>query len=259
MGFKRLFGIGDPDETIEADTVVQGPMYPGGTVKGEILLRGGARDTHIEGIQLRFVIRALRAGGEEREYAFTTCGASRSDFTLRKGAEERLTFSERLSWETPVTELGGRALGVVVSVESRLRREWGDDGIEIDNDLLHISALPLHEAVLDAFAEEGYYCDSSHIADDSIPGAEQHHYHHQCFVLTDRAPGPGRPDQLEVVFQTNVVGALVHVRRAAPDVHGWNRKPPARHFPAAHHEVGHVGWHPRIRKVLEELALLDNG
>ncbi|WP_225823753.1 sporulation protein [Streptomyces naphthomycinicus] len=257
MGFKRLFGIGDPDEAIEVDTQVFGPVYPGGDVKGEVLLRGGARDTPVDGIYLRFTVRCTRYDGEERDYEFDSCVARPSDFTLHKGEEQRLTFSERLSWEVPVSELGGRALGVVLSVKSKFRRDWNDDGTEVDNDLLHMSALPLQEAVLDAFAEEGYYCDSAYVVDSYIPGVEQHRGFYQTFVLTDRSPGPRRPEQLEVVFHTNVVGALVHVRRAAPEVRSWDKKPPVRRFAAAHHEVGHVDWRPRVRKVLEELVLLD--
>ncbi|MFE1755826.1 sporulation protein [Streptomyces anandii] len=263
MGFKRLFGIGDPDESVEVDTQIPGPVYPGGEVKGGVFLKGGSRDMPVEGVYLRFTVRYVNYDNEEHDYQFqnasaVTYGSTLStSFTLHKGAEERLTFSARLPWETPVSELGGRALGVVLSVKTRLRRDWNDDGTEVDNDLLHISALPLHEAVLDAFAEEGYYCDSAHVVHSYIPDTEQSHGFYESFVLTDRAPAPGRPEQLEVVFQTNVVGALIHVRRAALDVQSWDRKPPARRFPAAHHEVGQVDWHPRIRKVLEELALLD--
>lgn len=257
MGFKRLFGIGDPDEAVEVDTQVQGPVYPGGEVKGDVLLRGGSRDTPVEGVYLRFKVRYTRYDGDERDYEFESTSATPSDFTLGKGAEEQLTFSARLPWEAPVSELGGRALGVVVSVKTRLRRDWNDDGSEVDSDLLHVSALPLHEAVLDAFAEEGYYCDSAHVVGSYIPDTDQDHGFYESFVLTDRASAPGRPEQLEVVFQTNVVGALVHVRRAALDVHDWSDGPLARRFPAAHHEVGQVDWRPRVRKVLDELVLLD--
>ncbi|MEU6669628.1 sporulation protein [Streptomyces sp. NPDC046727] len=258
MGFKRLFGIGDPDEAIEVDTQIQGPVYPGGHVKGEVRLRGGSRDTPVNGIYLRIKVRCTSYNGEERDYEFGSFAATPTHFTLRKGEEQRLTFSERLPWEAPVSELGGRALGVVLSMKSTFRRDWNDDGTEVDDDLLHLSALPLHEAVLDAFAEEGYYCDSAYVIDSYIPKVEQHRGFYQTFLLTDRSPGAGRPEQLEVVFHTNVVGALVHVRRAAPDVRDWDRKPPVRRFPAAHHEVGHVDWRPQARKVLEELALLDD-
>ncbi|WP_225834506.1 sporulation protein [Streptomyces sp. NK08204] len=257
MGFKRLFGIGDPDQAIEVDTQILGPVYPGGDVKGEVLLRGGSRDTPIDAVYLRMTVRYTNYNGEECDYEFDSCCARPSGFTLRKGKEQRLTFCERLPWETPVSELGGRALGVVLSVKSRLRRDWNDEGADVDNDLLHISALPLHEAVLEAFAEEGYYCDSAYVVGSYIPEVEQRHGFHQSFVLTDRSPGPGRPEQLEVVFHTNVVGALVHVRRAAPDERAWDRKPPVRRFPAAHHEVGHVSWRPQVRKALEELVLID--
>jgi sporulation-control protein len=51
---------------------------------------------------------------------------------------------------------------------------------------------------------------------------------------------------------------MVHVRRAAPDVRDRDSKPPARRFSAAHHEAGHVDWRPQIRKILGELALLDD-
>ncbi|MEU1469952.1 sporulation protein [Streptomyces sp. NPDC005761] len=258
MGFKKLFGIGNPGEAIEVDTQILGPVYPGGDVKGEVLLRGGARDLPVEGIYLRIAARCKGYDGEERDYEFDSCVARPSSFTLRRGEEQRLTFSERLSWETPVSELNGRALGVVLSVRSTFRRDWDDDGTEVDNDLLHISALPLHEAVLDAFAEEGYYCDFAHVVDSYLPNVEQHRGFHQSFVLTDRSPGGRRLEQLEVAFHMNVVGALVHVRRAAPDERDWEGSPPVRRFAAAHHEVGDVDWRPRVRKVLDELALLDD-
>lgn len=258
MGFKRLFGIGDPDDAVEVDTQILGPVYPGGDVKGEVILRGGSRETPVQYIYLRVAVRCTGYDGEERDYDIATCSATPSHFTLGRGEEKRLAFTERLSWETPVSELGGQALGVVLSVRSELHRDWDHDGTAVDTDLLHVSAPPLHEAVLDAFAEEGYYCGSAYVVDSYVPNTEQHRGYYQSFVLADHASGPGRPEQLEVVFQTNVVGALIHVRRAAPDVRDWTSKPPARRFTAAHHEVGTVDWGPRVRKVLSELALLED-
>jgi sporulation-control protein len=258
VGFKRLFGIGGPDEAIEVDTQILGPVCPGESVRGEVLLRGGTRDTEVDYVYLEIAVRYTGYNGEERDYKFDSCSAKPSYFTLRKGEEKRLTFSERLSWETPVSELAGRALGVVLSVKSTLHVVGDDEGADVDDDLLHVSGLPLHEAVMDAFAEEGYFCDSAHVVDDYVPGSEQRIGFYQTFFLSDHAPGPGRPEQLEVVFQTNTVGAMVHVRRAAPDKRNWEDKPPARRFPAAHHEVGHVDWRPRVRTVLSELVMLDD-
>ncbi|MEU3602212.1 sporulation protein [Streptomyces sp. NPDC006798] len=258
MGFRRLFGRGNPDEAIEVDTQIHGPVYPGGTVKGEVLLRGGSRDTPVRGVRLQMSARYVDYRGEERDYEFDSTFASPSGNALRRGEELRLAFSERLPWETPVSELGGRALGVVLSVKSTYFRDWDDDGTDVDNDLLHVSALPLHEVVMDAFAEQGYFCDQSHVMDSYIPDVEMHRGYYQTFVLACRAPETDRPELLEVVFLTNQVGAMAHVRRADLNKRDWREKPPVRRFPVAHHEVGHADLGVRVRKALDEIALMES-
>ncbi|MFF7278293.1 sporulation protein [Streptomyces griseorubiginosus] len=206
------------------DTRILGPALPGGELRGEVLLRGGPRETYVD--------------------------------HLGRGAAADLRGAAAL--ETPLSELGGRALGVALSVKSRIARGDDGDGIEVDDDLLHVSALPLHEAVLDLFAEEGCLCDAADVVEGDVPGTEQRLGIIQTFRLTGHSPDPDRPDALEVTFQTNAVGAMVHVRRAAPDERYWEDKPPARRLPAAHHEVGTVDLRPRVGKVLSELALLDD-
>ncbi|MGI5459293.1 sporulation protein [Streptomyces sp. CA-249302] len=258
MGFKRLFGAGDPGGAVEVDTQILGPGQPGGELRGEILLRGAGRDTYVDHVYLRIQVRCTGHDGGDETYEVETCCADPERFTLHKGREQRLTFARRLSWETPVSELGGRALGVVLSVKSELHLDDSGQGADVDDDLLHVSALPLHEAVLDAFAEEGYLCDSAFVVEGDLPDAEQHLGVHQTFLLTGHGPGQGRPEQLEVTFQTNAVGAMVHVRRAAPHERYWDDKPATRRFPAAHHEVGQVDWRPRVRKVLDELVLIES-
>ncbi|WP_406170623.1 sporulation protein [Streptomyces canus] len=250
MGFKRLFGVGETGDAIEVDTHILGPASPGGELRGEVLLRGGRRDTYIDYVDLHVHVRCTDHDGRQSTYEIDTHSAEPGRLTLRKGEERRLTFSQRLPWETPPSELGGRALGVALSVRSRITRGDGDDGIEVDDDLLHVSALPLHGALLDLFAEEGYLCDAAEVVEGDVPGTEQRLGIIQTFLLTGHVPGPDRPDALEVTFQTNAVGAMVHVRRAAPDERYWEDKPPARRFPAAHHEVGTVDWRPQVREML---------
>jgi sporulation-control protein len=240
------------------DTQILGPARPGGELRGEVLLRGGRRDTYIGYVDLLVQVRCSDPEGGERDYEIDIHSAEPGRFTLREGEERRLTFSQRLPWETPVTELGGRALGVALTVRSRIVLGDEDEGRDVDVDLLHVSAPPLHEAVLDAFAEEGYLCDSAYVVDGDVPDTEQRLGIHQTFLLTGHAPGPGRPEGLEVTFQTNAVGALVHVRRAASDAGYWEDKPPARRFPAAHHEVGHADWRTQVRRTLDELVLLED-
>ncbi|MEU6348423.1 sporulation protein [Streptomyces sp. NPDC047072] len=253
MGFKRLFGGGD--EAVEVDTRILGPALPGGRLRGEVLLRGGRRDLYVDYLDLQVRVRCADFDGHESSYEVDTHSAEPAGFTLRKGEERRLTFSQRLPWETPLTELGGRALGTALSVRSRITR-GDDDGVDVDDDLLHVSALPLHEAVLDVFAEEGYLCESARVDEGDVPDTEQRLGIVQTLLLTGHVPG--RPDALEVTFQTNAVGATVHVRRAAPDERHWEDKPPARRFPLAHHEVDTVEWRDRVLDALGELPLPDN-
>jgi len=258
MGFKRLFGIGDgAEEPVEVDTqVLSAAVYPGRKIEGEVVLRGGARGLRVSYLALYIEAKVLGYNGEERSRQIAAIYGSRSHFGVDKGQEERVAFGERLRWETPVTEVGGRALGPVVSVRTQL--DIGDHVAESDFDLVHVSALPLHEGVLDAFAEEGYVCGSSYLVDSYIPDSEQHFGLYQTFLLADHVGGEGRPAELEVVFVMNAVGAVIHVRRAPADQQqSWRDRPPARRMVAAHHEVGRADWRPDVLRVLGEIALLD--
>ncbi|MDH6213356.1 sporulation protein [Streptomyces pseudovenezuelae] len=100
MGFKRLFGIGDPDEAIEMDTQILGGGAPGGELRGGVVLRGGGRDLEVSYVYLRVLVRSTGYDGEEQGDETDACSAEPSYFTLRKGEEQRLAFAQRLSWET---------------------------------------------------------------------------------------------------------------------------------------------------------------
>ncbi|MEU4659911.1 sporulation protein [Streptomyces sp. NPDC023723] len=259
MGFRRLFGMADT-EAIEVDTQIFGPARPGAEMRGEVVLTGGSGGEQVNHVSLEIRVQCVEQYGEGQGSLIESLHTKDPRVTPRKGEEHRLTFAGRLPWETPVSELGGRALGVVLTVRSDLSvgSEWQRTE-DVDRDLLHVSASPLHEAVLDAFAEEGYWCDAAHVVDsylDCVDSSEQHLGLYQVFVLTDRAAGPGRPEQLEVVFQMNAVGAIVHVREAVPDEPDWDEPYLIRRFPAAHHEVGHVDLRLRVSKVLADLVLL---
>ncbi|MFK4105425.1 sporulation protein [Streptomyces sp. NPDC019531] len=252
-GFKRLFGIGEPDEAIEVDTRILGPALPGGELRGEVLLRGGRRETCIDYVDLHVHVRCTDPDGRESAYEVDAHSAEPGQVTLRPGAGAAAHLLAAAAVGGTAERTRRSALGVALSVKSRITRADGDDGIDVDDDLLHVLALPLHEAILDLFAEEGCLCDSADVVEGDAPGTEQRLGIIQTFRLTGHAPGPDRPDALEVTFQTNAVGAMVHVRRAAPDERYWEDKPSARRFPAAHHEAGIVDWLPQVRKVLSEL------
>ncbi|MEU5598328.1 sporulation protein [Streptomyces sp. NPDC020298] len=258
MGLRQLFGFGDDEnlEPAEIDTQIQtvSPV-PGGDIGGEIVLRGGGRGLKVEYFYLRLFVTMVDYQGRSTQEEFKSLSARRSHFTVAPGAEERVPFHGRLPWTCPVTELGGRSVGTVVSLKTQL--DWERESEEQDHDLVHVAAPPLYESVLDAFAQEGYLFDESQVIDDYIPDTENHPGRFQTFVLADRTRGD-RLAELEVAFHCNEVGAMVYVRRAERTQYTWEDKPPARRFPAAHHEVGRVDFREHVRRVLAELALLDS-
>ncbi|MFI6644777.1 sporulation protein [Streptomyces sp. NPDC050504] len=258
MGFRRLFGTGDEgdgQEPPEIDTqILSVTLLPGHEVEGEVTLRGGSKGLKVEHLDLDVVAKAHYYDGKVNEETVTGLDARRYSLDVAPGAEERSAFGGRLPWECPVTELGGRALGVDVSLTTKL--SWESDSPVKDLDFLHIAAPPVYEAVLDAFAEEGYRVEGSQLMDEYIPDVEANHGLHQVFFLGN----PTRADrfgELEVVFFQNAVGVLVFVRRAARSVYEWEEKPPHRTFPAAHHEVGQADLGERVREALTTLTLMD--
>ncbi|MFD9035310.1 sporulation protein [Streptomyces sp. NPDC059567] len=177
-------------------------------------------------------------------------------FSLEKGEERRVPIRHRLKWETPLTEVKGHKLGVYLGLHTEVEAE----GIKArtDDDLVHIAALPLHEAILDAFAAEGYACGTSRIVSDTIPRTEYHVYRRQSIQLIDQLTGHERPHKLELNFHTNAVGCEIFLRKSALHERYWKSKPPALRFVAAHHEVGRVDFGAEVRRWIGEVALLGD-
>ncbi|MGW2301120.1 sporulation protein [Streptomyces sp. NPDC001809] len=257
MVFKRLLGMGGIP--LDIDTLVQsGPARPGGLLEGELVLRAPDRRIEIKSIWLRLVTDAPVAhkgdgdgsGGDVFDYP-TVSG----HFTLEKGEEKRLPLRHRLKWETPLTEVRGQPLGVHLGIHTEVEAE----GIkaQTDDDLVHITALPLHEAVLDAFAAEGYALRGSRVHNGNIPRTEYHVYRAQGFLLVDERSGQGRPEQLELHFHTNAVGCEIFLREAKLNERYWKDKPPARRFVAAHHDLGRVDFGEAVRQWIGEVGRTD--
>ncbi len=261
MVFKRLFGNGGVP--LEIDTIIPDePVRPGGKLRGEVVVRAPERDLKIESIRMRMVVNASlthKGDGDGTDDGATLCYPSASGwFELKKGEERRIAFSERLRWETPPNETRGERLGVSIGV----RTEVEAVGVKAATDLdpVRVETLPLHEAVLDAFAAEGYAFESSRVYENSIAPAEYHLYMWQGFRLTDRREEEGRPRQLELTFHTNAVGCEIFLRRFHPRSGGyWGDKPKPLRFVAAHHEVGSRDFGADVRQWLEGAAALKKG
>ncbi|MFE7273384.1 sporulation protein [Streptomyces sp. NPDC057623] len=209
MVFKRLLGslgVGGPT----VDTVLEpGPVRPGGTLAGQVHLKGGGADFDVEHITLELVAR-VEAEHEEGESEgvvtfdrFTVAGG----FRLAEGEERSVPFSVTLPWETPVTELYGQPLGVVLGVRTELSVAGAKDKGDLDP--LTVGPLPVQEAILEALGQLGFGFRSTDLEYGRIAGTGQQLPFYQEIEIT---PSPRYADQvneIEVTFLANPAGLEV--------------------------------------------------
>ncbi|MET8819001.1 MULTISPECIES: sporulation protein [Streptomyces] len=220
MVFKRLLGsLGVGAPTI--DTVLEpAPVVPGGALGGQVHLKGGQADFDIEHITLDLVARVEveHAEGESEGTVvfdrFTVGGG----FRLAAGESRSVPFGVTLPWETPVTELYGQPLGIVLGVRTEVAVAGAKD--QGDLDPLTVTPLPAQEAILEAFGQLGFGFKSADLEYGHIGGTGQllpfyqeielhpaPQYAHQVneVELTFLA-GPGG---LEVVLEADKRGGLL--------------------------------------------------
>ncbi|MFE6939836.1 sporulation protein [Streptomyces chartreusis] len=209
MVFKRLLGslgVGGPT----VDTVLDpGPALPGGALTGQVRLRGGGADFEIESITLELVAR-VEAEHEEGESEgavtferFTVGGG----FRLAEGEEHSVPFGVTLPWETPVTELYGQALGVVLGVRTELSVAGAKDKGDLDR--LAVGPLPVQEAVLEAFGQLGFGFRSADLEYGRIGGTGQQLPFYQEIEITPSPRYAHRVNEIEVTFLAGPAGMEV--------------------------------------------------
>lgn len=209
MVFKRLLGslgVGGPT----VDTVLApGPALPGGALTGQVHLRGGGADFEIESITLELVAR-VEAEHEEGESEgavtferFTVGGG----FRLAEGEERSVPFSVTLPWETPVTELYGQALGVVLGVRTELSVAGAKDKGDLDQ--LAVGPLPVQEAVLEALGQLGFGFRSADLEYGRIGGTGQQLPFYQEIEITPSPRYAHRVNEIEVTFLAGPAGMEV--------------------------------------------------
>ncbi|MFF8357125.1 sporulation protein [Streptomyces chartreusis] len=209
MVFKRLLGslgVGGPT----VDTVLDpGPALPGGALTGQVRLRGGGADFEIESITLELVAR-VEAEHEEGESEgavtferFIVGGG----FRLAEGEEHSVPFSVTLPWETPVTELYGQALGVVLGVRTELSVAGAKDKGDLDR--LAVGPLPVQEAVLEALGQLGFGFRSADLEYGRIGGTGQQLPFYQEIEITPSPRYAHRVNEIEVTFLAGPAGMEV--------------------------------------------------
>ncbi|GAA0923257.1 sporulation protein [Streptomyces thermoalcalitolerans] len=200
MVFKRLLGslgVGGPT----VDTVLDpGPARPGGALTGQVHLKGGNADFQIEHITLELVARveAEHEGGEsEGTVAFErfTVGGG---FRLAEGEQRSVPFSVTLPWETPITELHGQPLGIVLGVRTELAVAGARDKGDLDP--LAVAPLPVQEAILEAFGGLGFGFKSADLEYGRIGGTGQQLPFYQEIELTPPPQYAHQVNEVEVTF-----------------------------------------------------------
>ncbi|MFJ5226652.1 sporulation protein [Streptomyces sp. NPDC088400] len=254
MVFKKLLGalgVGGPS----VDTVLDGgSAVPGGPLSGQVRLRGGQSDVHIERITLDLVAR-VEAEGEDGESEGTvvfdrvTVGGG---FRLAEDAEHTVPFSLTLPWETPVTELYGQALGVVLGVRTELEVAGAKDKGDLDQ--LNVSPLPVQEAVLEAFGQLGWGFKSADLELGRIGGTDQQLPFYQELELTPPAQYAHVVTEIEVTFLATPGGMDVVIEADKRGGLFSDGHDALNRFTVSHHNAGGTDWNAEVDSWMKQLV-----
>ncbi|MFE0800537.1 sporulation protein [Streptomyces sp. NPDC058812] len=213
MVFKRLLGslgVGGPT----VDTVLDpGAARPGSALPGHVHLVGGTADHDVEHVALELVARVEAERGDHGEGEGVVFGRHTvgGDFRLAAGERRSVPFTVPLPWETPVTELYGQPLGIVLGVRTELAvADARDKG---DLDPLTVAPLPAQEAVLEAFGQLGFGFRSADLEYGRIGGTGQQLPFYQEIELTPPPRYADQVNEIELTFLA-VSGALEVVLEA---------------------------------------------
>ncbi|MER5477571.1 sporulation protein [Streptomyces sp. NPDC002734] len=256
MVFKRLLGalgVGGPTVDTALDP---GPVLPGSTLTGQVHIEGGSGDVEIAQVALELVARveAEDADGEsEGVVAFEryTVGGG---FRLAAGERLSLPFGVPLPWETPVTELHGQPLGIVLGVRTELAVAGARDKGDLDP--LTVRPLPVQEAILEAFGSLGFGFRSADLEYGRVGGTGQRLPFYQEIEITPSPRFAHQVNEIEVTFLAHPGGVEVVLEA---DKRGGFLSP--GHDALTHVTVGHDevrdwtaevdGW---VRRLVEHRA-----
>ncbi|MFI2411544.1 sporulation protein [Streptomyces sp. NPDC018947] len=200
MVFKRLLGslgVGGPT----VDTVLDpGAARPGGALSGQVHLAGGTADFDVEHITLELVARveAEHEDGESEGVVAFDRHTVGGGFRLGAGERHSVPFTLALPWETPVTELHGQPLGVVLGVRTELAVAGARDKGDLDP--LTVAPLPAQEAVLEALGQLGFGFRSADLEYGRIGGTGQQLPFYQEIELTPAPQYAHQVNEIELTF-----------------------------------------------------------
>jgi len=188
-------GVGAPS----VDTVLSTPrVRPGGTLAGEVRLKGGDFDASIEHVTLSVVATAeAEAGGDEfHGLAELSRIPVSGPFTLAKGEERTIPFESPLPWELPISEVQGQPLtGMALGVRTELAIAKAVDKGDLDP--IAVEPLPSQLRVMEAFLQLGFTFKSADLEMGSIYGV---HQELPCYQEIEFYGPPGNISEAELTF-----------------------------------------------------------
>ncbi|MFE3579655.1 sporulation protein [Streptomyces vinaceus] len=246
MVFKRLLGsmgVGGPAVDTVLDPVA---AVPGGSLSGEVRLTGGRADFDIERVTLELVAR-VEAETEHGEHdgvvvfeRFTVGGG----FRLHEGERRSVPFAITLPWETPVTELYGQPLGIVLGVRTELGVAGAKD--KSDLDALAVRPLPVQEAVLEALGRLGFTFKSADLEYGHIGGTGQQLPFYQELELAPAPQYAHQVNEIEVTFLADPAGMDVVLEAdKRGGLFSGGHDALARHT-VRHDQVAHTNWNAEV-------------
>ncbi|MFD8936867.1 sporulation protein [Streptomyces sp. NPDC059578] len=251
MVFKRLLGsIGIGGPTV--DTVLNpGPVRPGSTLTGEVRLKGGDGDVTVDiTLELLARVEVETDGGEGHgDVAFDRYAVS-EDLRLPAGEPLTVPFSLTLPWETPVTELYGQSLGIVLGVRTEVAVAGSRDKGDLDP--LTVRPLPAQEAVLEAFGQLGFGFVSADLEYGRIGGTSQVLPFYQEIEISPAPRYAHALKEVEVTFLAAPHGMDVVLEA---DRRGHHHGGEALYrFPVSYEDVDRTDWNTAVGGWVEQLV-----
>ncbi|MDO0930282.1 sporulation protein [Streptomyces sp. DG2A-72] len=254
MVFKRLLGslgVGGPT----VDTVLDpGAALPGGALTGQVHLKGGDADFDIEHITLELVARveAEHSEGESEGVVAFDRFTIGDGFRLAEGEVRSAPFAVMLPWETPVTELYGQGLGIVLGVRTELSVAGAKDKGDLDQ--LTVGPLPVQEAILEALGQLGFGFRSADLEYGRIGGAGQQLPFYQEIELTPAPQYAQAVNEIELTFLANPGGMEVVLEADKRGGFFSEGHDALTRFTVSHDGAGHQDWNTIVDGWIRQLV-----
>ncbi|WP_245966546.1 sporulation protein [Sphaerisporangium album] len=253
--FKRIlgaFGVGAPS----VDTVLSGPrVEPGGVLAGDVRLKGGDFDAHIEHITLGLVAHAQVVPEDDvprpDDDEFLRVQVS-GPFTLRAGEELAVPFEIEMPWESPISEVrGGRLAEMALGVRTELAIAKAVDKGDLDP--LAVEPLPSQMRVLEALLSLGFQVQAAELELGYNFGVSQELPFYQVIAF---APPPRLAevvDEVDLTFVADPAGLLI-ILDAVEHVAGQLPADAGARFQVGHEEALGTDWDAELGRWLAGLT-----